>query len=85
MKKYITVNQLHEIVNNKISGNYLLYYWNLDYNHSPEILKSDAIKGSNGEFYLDGHDGHPFPINDSDEGDIRRFNNCHYEFSLFVD
>ncbi len=83
--KYITVKELHEIVTNKTHGNYLLYYWNLDYNNAPEILKSNLIEGSCGEFNLVGHEGHPFPISDSDGGEIKRFNNDHYQFSLFID
>lgn len=83
--KYITVQQLQEIVTNKTHGNYLLYYWNLDYNNSPEILKSNSITGLDGEFNLVGHEGHPFSISNSDNGEIRRFNNDHYQFSLFID
>ena len=81
---YVTVENLLNIVTNQLLGEYVLFYWNLDYPHQkPEVITSSQIEGYNGEFWLSGHEESPFPIDPQyDSGNIDHFYNDHYAFSL---
>jgi len=81
---YITVKELLRIVDNNVRGTYTLSYYNLHSDSTePEILVGSYIRRSGNEFWLEGHEGHPFPIDpEYYAGDIYRFNNDHYQFSL---
>lgn len=81
---YVTVRELVDIVKNNVRGTYTLSYWNLDYPEiEPDILVGSYIRRSGNEFWLEGHEGQPFPVDPEDNsGIIHRYNNDHYQFSL---
>jgi hypothetical protein len=85
--KYITVDELFNIVENDIKGKYILKYWNLHSDcQEPEIFESERImkdEYADDYFCLEGYEEHAFPISPKyDSGEIFRFDNDHYQFSL---
>lgn len=83
---YVTVRELIDIVENNVRGTYTLSYWNLHSDSTePEVLVGSYIRRSGNEFWIEHNEGHPFPVDpEYQSGEICRFNNDRYQFSLLI-
>jgi len=96
MKRYVTVEEIRHLIKNEVKGKYTLTYWNLHSDLGPEIFHGNCIELDeysnihDDEIYCNldtDRDGNgTFPIEFKwDRGEIHRFENDHYQFSLQVE
>lgn len=89
--KNIKIEEILLLIKNQVPGPYILKYWNLDADNPaiPEVVEGMFIQSDHPdkekiECFLNTDIALPFPVDFKyDSGDIERFNNDHYQFSLY--